>query len=184
MTNLVEQESRQAPGLARDLPVTPSDHRQKRDAGAGTRTRITQGVAAMQSQPLDLTAMEVMLLTDRIQNTDRDDGREIAKPFLLKLASAYLEMIGDRPKEGMCTIWVMESEAWLARSKFNSGDRTDADPKLGIHMLRKLYGILLAFDAAIDQWPEALEGDKRYVEQSLPIREVRDDDGNAEPSHS
>ena len=31
-----------------------------------------------------------MLLTDRIQNADRDQGREIAKPFRLKLASAYL----------------------------------------------------------------------------------------------
>ena len=105
----------------------------------------------MESQPLELTAMEVMLLTDRIQNTDRDEGREIAKPLLLKLASAYLEMIGERPKEGVCTIWVTEPEAWLARSKFNSGDRIDADPKLRIHMLRNIYKILLAFDAKLDE---------------------------------
>ncbi len=138
----------------------------------------------MESQPLELTAMEVMLLTDRIQNTDRDEGREIAKPLLLKLASAYLEMIGERPKEGVCTIWVTEPEAWLARSKFNSGDRIDADPKLGIHMLRKIYKILLAFDAKLDEWPEATDGDARYADQSIPIREVYDDDGNTEPSHS
>jgi hypothetical protein len=138
----------------------------------------------MQSQPLELTAMEVLLLTDRVQNTDREDNREIAKPFLLKLASAYLEMIGERPREGTCTIWVTEPEAWLARSKFNSGDRCDADPKLGIHMLRKLYRILLAFDAELDQWPEATEGDKRFIDQSMPIREVYDEDGNSEPSHS
>jgi len=138
----------------------------------------------MQSQPLELTAMEVLLLTDRVQNTDREDNREIAKPFLLKLASAYLEMIGERPREGTCTIWVTEPEAWLARSKFNSGDRCDADPKLGIHMLRKLYRILLAFDAELDHWPEATEGDKRFIDQSMPIREVYDEDGNSEPSHS
>ena len=138
----------------------------------------------MQSQPLELTAMEVLLLTDRVQNTDREDNREIAKPFLLKLASAYLEMIGERPREGTCTIWVTEPEAWLARSKFNSGDRCDADPKLGIHMLRKIYRILLAFDAELDQWPEATEGDKRFIDQSMPIREVYDEDGNSEPSHS
>lgn len=138
----------------------------------------------MDAQPLELTAHELLLLTDRVQNTDKDDGREIAKPFLLKLASAYLEMIGDRPKDGTCTIWVTEREAWLARSKFNSGDRCDADPKLGIHMLRKLYSILLSFDADLDQWPVANDGDKRYVDHSVPIREVYDEDGNAEPSHS
>ena len=138
----------------------------------------------MKSKPLELTAMEVLLLTDRVQNTDREDNREIAKPFLLKLASAYLEMIGERPREGTCTIWVTEPEAWLARSKFNSGDRCDADPKLGIHMLRKIYRILLAFDAELDQWPEATEGDKRFIDQSMPIREVYDEDGNSEPSHS
>lgn len=104
----------------------------------------------MHTLPLELTATEVLLLTDRVQNTDREDGREIAKPLLLKLGSAYLEMIGERPKDGLSTIWVTEPEAWLARSKFNSGDRCDADPKLGIHMLRKLYAILLAFDADLN----------------------------------
>jgi hypothetical protein len=138
----------------------------------------------MSSLPLELTAMEVLLLTDRIQNTDRDEGREIAKPFLLKLASAYLEMIGERAKEGTCTLWITEPEAWMARSKFNSGDRCDADPKLGIHMLRKLYTILLSFDAELDQWPEAVEGDRRYVENFVANREVYDDDGDPEPSHS
>jgi hypothetical protein len=138
----------------------------------------------MQSLPIELTAMEVLLLTDRIQNTDREDGREIAKPFLLKLGSAYLEMIGERPREGLCTIWVTEPEAWLARSKFNSGDRCDADPKLGIHMLRKLYAILLAFDAEMDQWPDALDGDSRYADRAVRSREVSDEDGNTEPSHS
>jgi hypothetical protein len=138
----------------------------------------------MSSLPLELTAMEVLLLTDRIQNTDRDEGREIAKPFLLKLASAYLEMIGERAKEGTCTLWITEPEAWMARSKFNSGDRCDADPKLGIHMLRKLYTILLSFDSELDQWPEAVEGDRRYVENFVANREVYDDDGDPEPSHS
>lgn len=138
----------------------------------------------MTSKPLELTAMEVMLLTDRVQNADREDGREIAKPFLVKLASAYLEMIDERPKDGICTIWITETEAWLARSKFNSGDRCDADPKLGIHMLRKLYTILLSFDSDLDGLPQSQEGDRRYVDQSIHIREVHDEDGNTEPSHS
>jgi len=138
----------------------------------------------MDSLPLELTAMEVLLLTDRVQNSDRDDGREIAKPFLLKLASVFLEMIGERPKEGTCTLHVTEAEAWLARSKFNSGDRCDADPKLGIHVLRKIYDVLLQFDAQLDQWPDASEGDRRYTDDCVPIREVYDEDGDTEPSHS
>lgn len=138
----------------------------------------------MTSKPLELTAMEVMLLTDRVQNADREDGREIAKPLLVKLASAYLEMIDERPKDGICTIWITEPEAWLARSKFNSGDRCDADPKLGIHMLRKLYTILLSFDSDLDGLPQSQDGDRRYVDQSIHIREVHDEDGNTEPSHS
>ena len=125
-----------------------------------------------------------MLLSDRIQNTDRDQGREIAKPFLLKLASAYLEMVDERPKGGTCTIWVTEPEAWLARCKFNSGDRIDADPKLGIHMLRKIYKILLALDTKLDQWPDASDRDLEYPDRSRPSWEVYDDDGNTEPSHS
>lgn len=131
----------------------------------------------MNAQPLELTAMEVMLLTDRVHNTDKEDGREIAKPFLLKLASAYLEMCGDRPRDGTCTIYVTEAEAWLARSKFNSGDRCDADPKLGIHVLRKLYAILLAFDTDVDQWPEATGGNRTFAE-SPRARFVSDPDAD------
>jgi hypothetical protein len=104
----------------------------------------------MSTLPIELTAMEVLLLTDRVQNADREDGHEIAKPLLIKLGSAYIEMIGEKPKDGTVTIHLTEPETWLARSKFNSGDRCDADPKLGIHLLLKLYRMLLQFDAAID----------------------------------
>lgn len=121
----------------------------------------------MIEQPLTLTASEVLLLTDRVQNTDKDDGREIAKRLLLKLGSAYLEMVGDSPKPGTITIHVTEAETWLARSKFNSGDRTDADSKLGIHMLRKLYTLLLAFDADVDQFPVATVGDRTFKQAEV-----------------
>lgn len=130
-------------------------------------------------RPLELTAMEVLLLTDRVQNDDKDEGRIVAKPLLLKLGSAYLEMIGEKPREGTCTIWVTEPEAWLARTKFNSGDRCDADPKLGIHLLRKLYAILLAFDADVDRLPVAAADarDRRFVDE--PTREfVADPDAD------
>jgi hypothetical protein len=118
----------------------------------------------MTEQPIDLTAMEVLFLTDRVQNTDREDGHEIAKPLLLKLASCYIEMIGDKPKDGTVTLTLTEPEVWLARSKFNSGDRCDADSKLGVHILRKLYTALLAFNAEMDQWPDADSGDMTMAE--------------------
>lgn len=117
----------------------------------------------MLSRPLDLTAEEVMLAADRVQNGDKDDGREVAKPLLLKLGSAYLEMLADTKKAGVTTIWITEPETWLLRSKFNSGDRVDGDAKLGIHMLRKLYTLLLAFDADI-ALPDAEESGPTFVE--------------------
>lgn len=120
----------------------------------------------MLSRPLELSAMEVLYATDRVQNTDQDEGKPIAKRLLLKLGSAYLEMIGEQPKGGTITVHVTESEAWLLRSKLNSGDRCDADPKLGIHMLRKLYAILLAFDAAdqAGEMPDADGGDRAFAD--------------------
>lgn len=116
------------------------------------------------SRPIDLTAMEVLFLTDRVQNEDKDEGKQIAKRLLIKLAAAYLEMLDEKPKAGTVTIWLTEPETWLARSKFNSGDRCDADPKLGIHMLRKLYTLLLAFDTtdAAPLLADAPEGDRAY----------------------
>lgn len=111
----------------------------------------------MATLPVELTAMEVLFLADRTKNDATDDGCPVAKPFLLKIGSAYLEMIGESPKSGTVTIHLTEAETWHARSLFNSGDRCDADSKLGIHILRKLYALLLQFDAAIDL-PDAEAG--------------------------
>lgn len=120
--------------------------------------------------PLELSQMEVLLLIDRVQNDDKDEGQIIAKPFLLKLASAYLELVGNSTTTKKVTIYVSEREAWLARSKFNSGDRCDADPKIGIHMLRKLYALLLTFDAAVDSLPDAEDGhDRTHKEATKTI---------------
>lgn len=102
----------------------------------------------MSTQPIELTAYEVMLFTDRTTNGATDDGIEIGKKLLLKLGSAYLEMVGETAKVGTVTVWLTQREAWYARTLFNSGDRVDADSKLGIHMLRKLYAIILAFETA------------------------------------
>lgn len=102
----------------------------------------------MSTQPIELSAMAVMILCDRIQNTDKDDGIDVAKPLLLKLGSAYCEMVlPDKPKAGTVTIEITEREAWLIRSRVNSGDRVDSEPKMGVTILRQVYAALLAFDA-------------------------------------
>ena len=99
--------------------------------------------------PLDLTADEIRILTDSLGNEDKEDGKVIAKPLLLLLGSAFLEMLPpEAPKAGTVTIRVTEPQAWLLRSKVNSGMRTDRQPKLGLECLAKLYRLLLAFDAA------------------------------------
>lgn len=118
----------------------------------------------MTSLPLDLTADQIRLLTDRVKNDAKDDDVVIGKPLLLKLGSAFLEMIQEaQPKAGTCALQITEREAWLLRALINSGDRTDKEPKLGILLLRKVYAILLAFDTAIDQFADAA-GDRTFRE--------------------
>lgn len=102
----------------------------------------------MTEQPLELNQDECMVLTDRVRNDAADEGTPIGKAFVLKLSCAYLELMGEKPTDAKVTIWITEREAWLARSLVNSGDRTDRNPRLGVVLLRKLYTILAAFDAA------------------------------------
>ena len=119
----------------------------------------------MNALPLTLNQGETMLLTDRVQNTALDDNVPIGKPFLLKLASAYLELVGDKTTTQTVTVFITEREAWLARSLFNSGDRTATDNLAGVHLLRKLYAILLRFNAdEVDALPDADAGDKSFAE--------------------
>lgn len=100
----------------------------------------------MTELPLTLTQDETRLLSDRIANADKEGGAECARPLLLKLASCFLELMGDKPTDATATIYVSEREAWLLRGKFTTADRSDRDTLLGIHALRKVYAILLIFD--------------------------------------
>lgn len=109
----------------------------------------------MSTQPLTLTMDAAMVLTDRTRNDATDEGRQIGKPLLLKLGAAYLELVGDSVTTATATIWVTEAEAWYLRTLVNSGDRCDRDSKLGIHTLKALYAILLAFDTADATGPVA-----------------------------
>lgn len=117
----------------------------------------------MTELPIELTADEIRILTDAIKNADKEDGHECAKPLILKLGSAFLEMLHpDKAKDGAVTIFVTERQAWLLRNKLDSGLRTDKQPRLGIECLRKVYTILLRFDADVSL-PDA-EGDRTLIE--------------------
>lgn len=117
----------------------------------------------MTELPLALTADEIRILSDAIRNTDKEDGVECAKPLLLKLGSAFIEMLlPDKAKDGAVTICVTQPQAWLLRSKLDSGLRTDKQPKLGIEALRKVYEILLRFDSDLTL-PDA-DGDRTLTE--------------------
>lgn len=93
---------------------------------------------------LNLSADQIMVLTDRIQNTDvgTEDMPVIAYTLLLKLGSAYCEMLGDGKKPGEIPIAVSEAETWLLRSKITSGDKTSTDPLFGVRTLNQIYKLL------------------------------------------
>jgi hypothetical protein len=99
-------------------------------------------------QYLSLTADEVLVLTDRVQNHDRgtEDMSCSAYPLLLKLGSAYCEMLGDGKQSGEIAIAVSEAEAWLLRSKVSSADKSPSDALFGVKLLCKLYRVLLAYN--------------------------------------
>src|SRR5437870_13482048 len=96
-------------------------------------------------QYLELTAEEVLVLTDRVLNQDRgtEDMSCSAYPLLLRLGSAYLEMLGDGKQGGEISIAVSETEAWLLRSKVSSADKSPSDALFGVKLLCKLYRLLL-----------------------------------------
>lgn len=98
---------------------------------------------------------QALVLCDRTRNDATDEGRQIGKRLLLKLGAAYLDLVGDSVTTATATIWVTESETWYLRSLVNSGDRCDRDGRLGVHTLRQLYTILLAFDTADATGPVA-----------------------------
>src|SRR5688572_25696709 len=99
----------------------------------------------MASEILCLTRDEIMVLTDRVQNTDVGTDEKPVRTYdlLLKLGSAYLEAVTlDGMKGPDVPIAVTESEAWLLRSKVTSSDKMATDPLFGVKLLRKLYEVL------------------------------------------
>lgn len=97
---------------------------------------------------LSLTADEVMVLTDRVLNSDRgtEDMSCSSYPLILKLGSAYTDMLGASKQPGEITIAVSEPEAWLLRSKVTSSDKTAADALFGVRLLCKIYTVLLEYN--------------------------------------
>src|ERR1041384_920141 len=102
-------------------------------------------------QYLSLTADEILVLTDRVQNQDRgtEDMSCSAYPLLLRLGSAYVEMLGEGKQSGEISIAVSESEAWLLRTKVASADKSASDPLFGVKLLCKIYRVLLAYNMDI-----------------------------------
>ncbi len=100
---------------------------------------------------LSLNAIEIMLLADRVQNSDvGEKGQEVTSFHLLeKLGSAYLEMVGpEKLQDGEVPLVFTEAELWLLRSRVTSSERgTENDPLFGIHLLRKLYEAILKAQA-------------------------------------
>jgi hypothetical protein len=105
----------------------------------------------VQQQFLTLTADEVLVLTDRVQNQDRgtEDMTCSAYSLLLRLGSAYVEMLGNGKQTGEIPIAVSEEEAWLLRSKVTSADKSASDPLFGVKLLTKVYQILLAYNVDV-----------------------------------
>jgi len=102
---------------------------------------------------LELNADEIMCLSDRICNPDcgTEDQRVSAYPLLLKLGSAFVEVVGSgQKKEGMIPIAITEPEAWLLRSKVASTDKMASEPLFGVKLLTKVYKVLLAFNGLGD----------------------------------
>ncbi len=100
---------------------------------------------------LSLNAIEVLVLTDRVLNSDGGEkGQEVTSFLLLeKLGSAYLEMVTAKGMgEGEVPLVFTEAELWLLRSKVTSADRgTESDPLFGIKLLNKLYAAILKTQA-------------------------------------
>ena len=127
-----------------------------------------------------------MLLTDRVTNGDYVEGAVDPRALLLKLGSAYVELIHeDGGRGGEITIGVTEPEAWLLRGKVSSADKLATRPRLGVQLLRKLYRVLLDFNTALDLPNEAPteEPDKRQVADAI-TRWRRTLDGSTGSDHT
>lgn len=140
----------------------------------------TRYLAEEMSQLLFLSRDEIIVLTDRIQNTDAgtDDMRVRSYDLLLKLSSAYLELVTvdgiNRPE---VPIAITEAEAWALRTKVTSMDKTPNDALFGVKLLRKIYTILQAYNAVLDvPLAEGVEEkDARAIKDALARWRERED---------
>ena len=128
-----------------------------------------------------------MLLTDRVTNSDYVDGNVDPRALLLKLGSAYVELIHeDGGRSGEITVGLTEAEAWLLRGKVSSADKLATRPRLGVQLLRKLYRVLLDFNTQLDLPSSAAideEPDKRQVADAI-TRWRRSLDGSTGSDHT
>lgn len=106
---------------------------------------------------LTLNCPETMILSDRLQNSDHGFGSrdELSSPLhlLIKMASLYVDLVepSASPNSREGSIAVTEPEAWLMRSKIQSSDKFGSDNFFGIKLLRKIYQVLIEFDAGVDE---------------------------------
>ena len=107
-----------------------------------------------------------MVLTDRVMNQDRgtEDMACCAYLLLLRLGSAYIEMLGDGKKAGEVPVAVSEAEAWLLRSKITSGDKSSSDALFGVKLLTKIYSVLLAYNIEVPL-PECGGIDEEFTDE-------------------
>jgi len=129
------------------------------------------------TQLVELNADEIMCLSDRVCNPDcgTDDQRTSAYPLLLKLGSAFVEMVGSGHKtEGTIPIAVTEPEAWLLRSKVASTDKMASEPLFGVKLLTKLYKVLLAFNGLGEMPSSDFADDGMTEEQKCALTEWRE----------
>jgi hypothetical protein len=99
---------------------------------------------------VELTRDEVWVLTDRLSVLETGPDEHHLDPYalLLKLASAYLELVRPEPVTATRTAFLAltRTEVVCLRHKVNSQECMTADKYFGIKLLRKLYAALLSFE--------------------------------------
>lgn len=134
---------------------------------------------------ISLNADEVMVVTDRVLNFDvgTEDMQVVAYKLLLKLGSAYVEMLGSESgkKAGFVEISMSEPELWLIRSKIHSGDKSSNDALFGVKLLTKIYTLLLEYNSDIivegaeEDGPNFGSVERERMQEFLHIGEVMGD---------
>lgn len=106
--------------------------------------------------PLTLSTIEVIFLTDAIENSDVDQGdteeptklRPLARDLLRKLMSLYNDLVTDKGYEPIReeVLQVTERQAWLMRGKVRTGTVGINKEVIGYKLLLKIHEVLLRFN--------------------------------------